>query len=49
MVQELQREDGVSIRTMRSPLRVNGHRGRSQRAAPRIGESTEALRREFGL
>jgi CoA:oxalate CoA-transferase len=49
MVQELQREDGVSIRTMRSPLRVNGHRGRSQRAAPRIGENTEALRREFGL
>jgi CoA:oxalate CoA-transferase len=49
MVQELQREDGVSIRTMRSPIRVNGHRGRSGRAAPRIGENTEALRMEFGL
>jgi CoA:oxalate CoA-transferase len=49
MVQELRREDGVSIRTMRSPLRVNGHRGRSERAAPRIGENTEALRQEFGI
>lgn len=49
MVQELQRDDGVSIRTMRSPIRVNGHRGRSNRAAPRIGENTEALRAEFDL
>jgi CoA:oxalate CoA-transferase len=48
-VQELQRDDGVSIRTMRSPIRVNGHRGRSNRAAPRIGENTEALRAEFDL
>jgi crotonobetainyl-CoA:carnitine CoA-transferase CaiB-like acyl-CoA transferase len=49
MVQELSREDGVRLRTMRSPLRVDGERGRSARAAPRIGEHTEALRAEFGL
>jgi crotonobetainyl-CoA:carnitine CoA-transferase CaiB-like acyl-CoA transferase len=49
MVQELRRSDGVTIRTMRSPIRVNGSRSRSAHAAPRIGENTEALRREFGL
>jgi crotonobetainyl-CoA:carnitine CoA-transferase CaiB-like acyl-CoA transferase len=49
MVQELSRGDGVSLRTMRSPIRVDGQRGRSQRAAPRIGEHNEALRMEFGL
>ncbi|HLW89842.1 MAG TPA: CaiB/BaiF CoA-transferase family protein [Roseiarcus sp.] len=49
MVQELHRSDGVSIRTMRSPIRVDGVRSRSARAAPRIGEHTEALQREFGL
>jgi CoA:oxalate CoA-transferase len=49
MVQELRRDDGVSIRTMRSPIRVDGQRPRSNRAAPRIGEHSAALREEFGL
>lgn len=49
MVQTLGRGDGFSIRTLRSPIRVDGRRGRSARPAPRIGEDSEALRREFGL
>jgi CoA:oxalate CoA-transferase len=49
MVQELRRDDGVIIRTMRSPIRVDGHRAPPTRAAPRIGENTAALRKEFGL
>ncbi len=49
MVQELRRADGVALRTMRSPIRIDGQRGRSHRAAPRIGEHSEALRTEFGL
>jgi CoA:oxalate CoA-transferase len=49
MVQTLRKGDGFSIRTLRSPIRVNGQRGRSERPAPEIGENTEALRREFGL
>jgi CoA:oxalate CoA-transferase len=49
MVQTVARDDGVSLRTTRSPLRVNGQRGLTPRAAPRIGEHTEALRREFNL
>lgn len=49
MVQTLGRSDGFAIRTMRSPIRVNGHRSRSRNPAPRIGENTAALRQEFGL
>ena len=49
MVQTLDRDDGVIVRTMRSPIRINGQRGRTQRAAPRIGEHTNALRKEFSL
>jgi crotonobetainyl-CoA:carnitine CoA-transferase CaiB-like acyl-CoA transferase len=49
MVQTVTREDDVSIRTTRSPIRVDGQRARTHRAAPRIGEHTAALRAEFGL
>jgi CoA:oxalate CoA-transferase len=49
MIQDLERGDGVSLKTMRSPIRVDGQRGRSLHAAPRIGEHTEALQAEFGL
>jgi CoA:oxalate CoA-transferase len=49
MLQEVTREDGVHIRTTRSPLRVNGKRPSTARAAPRIGEHSEAIRREFDL
>ncbi len=49
MIQTLERGDGVSLKTMRSPIRVDGQRGRSLHAAPRIGEHTRALQAEFGL
>ncbi len=49
MLQTVTREDDVSILTTRSPLRVNGHRAGTSRAAPRIGEHSAAIRREFGL
>jgi crotonobetainyl-CoA:carnitine CoA-transferase CaiB-like acyl-CoA transferase len=49
MLQTLIRPEGTQVRTTRSPIRVNGGRGTSERAAPRIGEHTEALRSEFGL
>jgi CoA:oxalate CoA-transferase len=49
MLQTVEREDDVSILTTRSPLRVNGVRTRVSRAAPRIGEHSEAIRAEFGL
>jgi CoA:oxalate CoA-transferase len=49
MLQEVKREDGVNILTTRSPLRVNGKRARTTRAAPLVGEQSSAIRREFGL
>jgi hypothetical protein len=49
MVQELRRGDGVAIRTVRSPIRIDGHRSCSALAAPSIGENTAALCSEFGL
>lgn len=48
MLQTVTRED-ISITTTRSPIRVNGARPRSSHAAPRIGEHSAALRKEFAL
>jgi len=49
MLQRVEREDDVSILTTRSPLRIDGVRPKMTRAAPRVGEHTEAITREFGL
>jgi len=49
MLQTVTRDDGVSILTTRSPLRIDGERTTTSRAAPLIGEQSAAIRREFGL
>lgn len=49
MLQTVTREDGVSILTTRSPLRVDSRRAKTARAAPLVGEQSENIRREFGL
>ncbi|WP_163264072.1 CaiB/BaiF CoA transferase family protein [Chelativorans alearense] len=49
MLQTVTREDDVSILTTRSPIRVDGQRPKVARAAPRVGEHSAAIRREFGL
>jgi CoA:oxalate CoA-transferase len=49
MLQRVERDDDVSILTTRSPIRVNGQRPKSSRAAPRVGEHSAAIRAEFGL
>ncbi|MFK0335431.1 CaiB/BaiF CoA transferase family protein [Rhizobium sp. NPDC090275] len=49
MLQTVTRDDDVSILTTRSPLRVDGSRPKFDRAAPRIGEHSAAIREEFGL
>ncbi len=48
MLQTVSRED-VSIRTTRVPLRFDGFRPKGDQAAPKIGEHSAVLRREFGL
>ena len=53
MLQEVRRprsdgtDEEVGVTTTRSPLRVDGRRLTSSAGAPRVGEHTEALRREF--
>ena len=49
MLQTLTRDDGVSILTTRSPIRIDGVRSTTSRAAPLIGEQSAALRKEFDL
>lgn len=49
MLQTVTRDDGVSILTTRSPLRIDGKRTQTHRAAPLIGEQSAAIRKEFGL
>ncbi len=49
LTQRVTREDNVSILTTASPLRVNGKRPLSARAAPRIGDQTALIREELGL
>jgi len=49
LLQVVEREDNVSIQTTRSPIRVNGERPKAARAAPRVGEHTSAIIKEFGL
>jgi CoA:oxalate CoA-transferase len=49
MLQTVTRPDDLRIATTRAPLRIDGIRPVTARAAPRIGEHTAALRREFDL
>jgi len=49
MLQTVTREDDVAITTTRSPIRVDGKRPKTSRAAPLIGEQSAKIREEFGL
>lgn len=55
MLQDVQRGPGpggvgepVTVRTTRSPLRINGQRLLTSRGAPHVGEHSAQLRAEFG-
>lgn len=49
MIQEVKRRNGVSLRTTRCPIRIDGETCRSPKGSPKTGEHTEALEREFHL
>lgn len=49
MLQTVVRDDDVHVQTTRSPIRVDGRRALTPRAAPRIGEHSARIRAEFGL
>ncbi|MGV1789910.1 CaiB/BaiF CoA transferase family protein [Rhizobium sp. A37_96] len=47
MLQTVTRDDGVSVRTTASPIRVNGVRAKNSLAAPTIGSESDKVRAEF--
>ncbi|WP_027330204.1 CaiB/BaiF CoA transferase family protein [Marinimicrobium agarilyticum] len=49
MEQTVSRGDAVSLRTTRCPIRINGEKLFSSRAAPVLGDSTERITKEFSL
>ena len=49
MTQTLRDDSGVEILTTRLPIRLNGKVLTSSRLAPRVGQHTESIQREFGL
>lgn len=49
MLQTISRGEDHPIDTTRSPIRIDGSRPICHRAAPRVGEHTQALRAEFEL
>jgi crotonobetainyl-CoA:carnitine CoA-transferase CaiB-like acyl-CoA transferase len=49
MLQALRDGPGIEILTTRIPIRVDGALLTSERLAPRVGQHTEAIQREFGL
>jgi len=49
MVQTLRDGGGIEILTTRLPIRVDGSTLTSERLAPRVGQHTETIQKEFGL
>ena len=49
MVQTVRNTLGTDLSLVRSPVRINGRRGRSSRAAPDVGMDNEAIFEEFGI
>jgi CoA:oxalate CoA-transferase len=49
MVQTLRDGPGIEILTTRIPIRLDGDLLTSERLAPRVGQHTETIQREFGL
>ena len=49
MVQRIRRDDGLNIETLRCPIRIDGEIFKSDRAAPKIGNDNNNIKKEFGI
>jgi crotonobetainyl-CoA:carnitine CoA-transferase CaiB-like acyl-CoA transferase len=49
MVQEITRAADISMMTTRCPIRIDGTILKSSKGAPRLGDDTENIRREFAI
>ena len=49
MVQRIRRDDGLNIETLRCPIKIDGKIFKSDRAAPKIGNDNNNIKKEFGI
>ncbi len=49
MVQRIQRDDGLNIETLRCPIKIDGEIFKSSKAAPKIGNDNNNIKKEFGI
>ena len=49
MVQRIQRDDGLDIKTLRCPIKIDGEIFKSSKAAPKIGNDNNSIMKEFGI
>jgi len=49
MVQKIQRDDGLNIETLRCPIKIDGEIFKSNKAAPKIGNDNNDIKKEFGI
>ena len=49
MVQRIKRDDGLNIETLRCPIKIDGMIFKSDKAAPKIGNDNNNIRKEFGI
>jgi crotonobetainyl-CoA:carnitine CoA-transferase CaiB-like acyl-CoA transferase len=49
MTQRVSRSNGATLETTRCPIRIDGERLTSPIGAPKVGEHTEEIAREFEL
>ena len=49
MVQRIRRDDGLNIETLRCPIKIDGEIFKSDKAAPKIGNDNNNIKKEFGI
>ncbi len=49
MDQDVVTSDGISMKTTRCPIRIDGKRIFNKKSAPKVGENTAAINKEFNL
>ena len=49
MVQRIQRDDGLDIETLRCPIKIDGEIFKSNKAAPKIGNDNNNIKKEFNI
>ena len=49
MVQRIQRDEGLDIETLRCPIKIDGEIFKSNKAAPKIGNDNNNIKKEFDI